>query len=314
MHYRPMTERDLDAVLAWDVKEPVVWIDADRYREETAARQCRPEWTWLAEEDGRILARGLWWGRSDSERPITLDCLSVHPSVTDPVTLAAELLTAAHAAFAEQGATTPPKYNIMLPQDDGDEESRAAAAAWREEAAKRAGLTERIQRLRFEWVPENGTPERSDRLVFTAEPDDEAFVEVFRQVSRGSLDSETLANVADMGEEAAARDDLEFYLSCPGKREWWRLAHTPDGRLAGFAIPSRTPYSPNVGYLGVVPELRGQRYIDDVLGEITRFHAGEGAERITATTDSTNVPMANAFRRGGYRVSEIRVILASRAA
>ncbi|MFB7370602.1 GNAT family N-acetyltransferase [Streptomyces sp. NPDC056222] len=314
MQYRPMNESDLDAVLAWDVKEPVSWIGADRYREETAARQCRPEWTWIAEEDGRILARALWWGRSDSERPITLDCLTVHESVADPAAVAAELLGAAHAVFAEQGAATPPAYNIMLPQDEGDEAGRTAAAAWREEAARRAGLSERIQRLRFEWAPEAGVPGPSDRLVFTAEPDDEAFVEVFRQVARGSLDSETIANVASMGEEGAARDDLEFYTGCPGKREWWRLAHTPDGQLAGFAIPSRTPYGPNVGYLGVVPELRGRRYIDDVLAEITRFHAGEGAERITATTDSTNVPMANAFRRGGYRVSEIRVILAAPAA
>ncbi|WP_198422482.1 MULTISPECIES: GNAT family N-acetyltransferase [Streptomyces] len=308
-----MTETDLGAVLAWDVKEPVLWMDADRYREETAARQFRPEWTWLAEEDGRILARAVWWGRSDSAHPLALDCLSAHASVADPAALAAELLTAAHAEFAERGAAKPPQYNIMLPQDDSDEESRAAAVGWREEAARRAGLGERMERLRFEWAPENGTPEPSDRLVFTAEPDDEAFVEVFRQVSRGSLDSETVATVAAEGEEEAARGDLAFYLSCPGKREWWRLAHTPDGRLAGFAIPSRTPYGPNVGYLGVVPELRGQRYIDDVLGEITRFHAGEGARRITATTDSTNVPMANAFRRGGYRVSEVRVIMTAPA-
>ncbi|MFE3640681.1 GNAT family N-acetyltransferase [Streptomyces sp. NPDC059169] len=315
MRFRSTTETDLDLVLDWDVTEPVAWITAERHREESVGRRLRPEWTWIAQEDGRVLARALWWGRSDSDHPIVLDCLSAHPSVTDPATVAAELLGTAHKAFAEQGLTTLPEYNIMLSQDGPhDEDARAAAVAWREEAGRRAGLTERIERLRFEWTTEAGTPEPSGRLVFAAEPDDEVFVEVFRQVARGSLDRETIANLASMGEEGAARDDLEFYLDCPGKRDWWRIARTPEGQLVGFAIPSRTPYGPNVGYLGVVPELRGRRHIDDILAEITRFHAGRGAARITATTDTANAPMAAAFRRGGYRVSETRVILAAPAA
>ncbi|MFF7634766.1 GNAT family N-acetyltransferase [Kitasatospora sp. NPDC008050] len=315
MRFRPTTETDLALVLDWDVAEPVAWITADRHREESAGRRLRPEWTWIAEEDGRVLGRALWWGRSDSGHPIVLDCLSVHPSVTDRAALAAELLATAHKAFAEQGFTAVPEYNIMLSQEGPhDKDARAAAVAWREDAARRAGLTEQIERLRFEWTPEAGTPGPSDRLVFTVEPDDEVFVEVFRQVARGSLDRETIANLASMGEEGAARDDLEFYLGCLGERDWWRIARTPDGRLAGFAIPSRTPYGPNVGYLGVVPELRGRRYIDDILAEITRSHVGRGAARITATTDTTNIPMAAAFRRGGYRVSETRVILAAPAA
>ncbi|MEV4504253.1 GNAT family N-acetyltransferase [Streptomyces klenkii] len=317
MRFRSVAGDDLGAVLDWNVTEPVVWIPADRYREESAAGRLRPEWTWVAEGDGgRVLARALWWGRSDSEHPITLDCLSVHPSVTAPATLAAELLAAGHRAFAGRGAAGPPSYNIMVPHDGpgGDRAAVTAAVAWREEAARCAGLTERIERYRFEWTPQAGVPAPSTRLVFTPEPDDEAFVAVFREVARGSLDQETLANVASMGEEAAARDDLEFYLDCPGERDWWRMARTPGGELVGFAIPSRTPYNPNVGYLGVLPGLRGQRYIDDILGEITRFHAGLGTERITATTDSVNVPMAAAFERGGYRVSETRVVLSAPAA
>ena len=61
----------------------------------------------------------------------------------------------------------------------------------------------------------------------------------------------------------------------PGERSWWRLAETMDGTLVGFAIPSATPYHRNVGYLGVVPELRGCRYVDDSSAEITRFHAAD---------------------------------------
>ena len=95
---------------------------------------------------------------------------------------------------------------------------------------------------------------------------------------------------------------MQFYLDCPGERSWWRLARLPDGILAGLAIPSATPYARNVGYVGVVPEERGRGLIDDLLAEITRFHAAAGADRITATTDMNNRPMAAAFDRAGYRV------------
>ena len=43
---------------------------------------------WVAEQDGRILARAVWWGFPDGDRPLALDCLWVHPSVRDRVGLA----------------------------------------------------------------------------------------------------------------------------------------------------------------------------------------------------------------------------------
>nr|WP_269328246.1 GNAT family N-acetyltransferase [Kineosporia mesophila] len=108
---------------------------------------------------------------------------------------------------------------------------------------------------------------------------------------------------------AQARDDFEFYVGCPGERDWWRAATTAAGEPVGFIVPSATPYHRNVGYLGVVPAHRGQGFVHDLLAEITRFHASQGSEYITATTDLTNVPMARAFDRAGYRVTEIRLLL-----
>jgi RimJ/RimL family protein N-acetyltransferase len=126
-----------------------------------------------------------------------------------------------------------------------------------------------------------------------------------RRVAAGSLDAATQRDIATIGADRQAREDLEFYRSCPGERSWWQLAETTGGELAGFAIPSATPYHRNVGYLGVVPELRGRGYVDDLLGEITRFHAADGADRITATTDVPNAPMAAAFNRANYQVTEV---------
>ena len=55
---------------------PVGAIPADRYRDELDRHQYRPEWTWIAEDEGRILARAIWWGFGDAAYPLVLDCVS----------------------------------------------------------------------------------------------------------------------------------------------------------------------------------------------------------------------------------------------
>ncbi|MGQ5262428.1 GNAT family N-acetyltransferase [Micromonospora sp. ZYX-F-536] len=307
MLFRATTGADLARVTGFSVDEPVSTIDADRYLDELGKGMYRPEWTWIAEVDRRVVGRALWWGQASSEHPVALDCLHVEASVADRAAVAAGLLDAGLEAFARQGAPKPPLYNLTLPNGWRDDEAVSAAVAWRRSAALAVGLTEEVERLRLEWTPEAGVPSGSGRLVFS-EGSDEEFLDVFRRIAVGSLDLETRRNLAVKGPEVTAREEMDFYLGCPGERAWWRLVRTADGTLAGLAIPSATPYNRNVGYLGVVPELRGRRYIDDVLAEITRFHAEQGAELITATTDTTNVPMAAAFARAGYRTAQIRLL------
>jgi RimJ/RimL family protein N-acetyltransferase len=178
----------------------------------------------------------------------------------------------------------------------------------RRKAAEAAGLTAVTERLRYDWKPEYGLPPRSTRLRF--EPaDDEAFVDVFRRVSEGSLDAATARAIARLGVDGAAREELEVYKSMQGERSWWRLGYDAEGKLIGFAIPSANQGGPTVGYLGVLAEHRGHRYIDDLLAEITHFLADRGAERITADTDFGNVPMARSFERLHYRNFAVRVVL-----
>ncbi len=309
---RAATPADIDRVAAVVVDEPIGWIDAERFRADLAERMYRPEWTWVAEHDGRIVARALWWGLTDGTHPVALDCLTVDPSVPDRAGLAAELLTAGMSAFA---APVAPQYNVSLTAGWRDDPAVVAAVGWRSEAAFAAGLTDEVERLRFEWTPaateglnvSPGGGPGAGRLVFTEAGDDE-FLDVFRRVAPGSLDAQTRRSLAAEGPDATARSEMDFYLGCPGERSWWRIATTPDGQLVGLAVPSATPYHRNVGYLGVVPEMRGRGYVDDLLAEITRIHAGSGAQVITATTDAANAPMAAAFSRGGYRITEIRIV------
>ncbi|WP_424212869.1 GNAT family N-acetyltransferase [Streptomyces sp. BI20] len=296
-------------------EDPLPGIGPEKLREELAARRIRPEWIGLAEdEEGRPLARALWWGRADGELPVALDCLRVSPAAaeaagTTPEELGAALLALGHESFGRR-----PEYNLMLAPDWHEREALREGAAWRRAAAARGGLGREIERLRFEWTPETAVPapavdaERPGP-VFRPGTDDE-FREVFARVAAGSLDLHTRGELArGATPEEIAADDLAFYEDCPGERSWWRLALLPDGEtVAGFTVPSATPYARNVGYIGVVPEQRGRGLIHPILAETVRVHRESGAERITATTDAVNVPMAAAFEKAGFTVTERRLI------
>jgi ribosomal protein S18 acetylase RimI-like enzyme len=99
--FRSVDGDDLEALLAFSTDEPVSWIGADRYRAESATRNYRPEWSWLALRDGRPVGRALWWGSAGAEAPSTLDDLLVAPGPSDDerTAIAAGLIAAGAGAF-----------------------------------------------------------------------------------------------------------------------------------------------------------------------------------------------------------------------
>lgn len=316
MEIRPARPDDLDALLAFPFDAAVGSLDPQRLREELEAGRLRWPWTWVAvDDDGALVGRALWWGRADSSAPLSLDGLDVLASVPDRTRLATDLLERAHRALAaaQPGPAGPPAYELTLPPRWRAAPAAVDAATWRVRAAAAAGLGHQLERLRYEWHPGAGVPGTTGRVRFRAGSEEE-FLDVFEQAAVGTLDDTTLRALTEMGPAAQARDDHDFYLSCPGERDWWRIATAADGEPVGFVVPSATPYARNVGYLGVVPAHRGRGLVDDLLAEVTRVHAAEGAERITATTDTANSPMAAAFDRAGYRVTEVRLVLSAQAA
>ncbi|WP_370969081.1 GNAT family N-acetyltransferase [Amycolatopsis sp. cg9] len=257
--------------------------------------EYRPEWTWVALRDDVVVARAAWWARPVDDEPIALDWFDF----TD-FDAGVELLKTAPLR-TEYALTTPPAW-----QDDPDV---AHEVTTRVEAAERAGYRKLVERYRFRWTPENGLPERPGRLVFRPEPDDDVILEVFKRVHVGSLDAHVRKTVEEHGLDAAAREDLDIMKWMPAPRDWWRLAYTPEGELVGLSLPSRNAYDPVVGYIAVVPEHRGRGYAYDLLVEATHELVGHGADRIVAGTDVGNVPMAKAFAKAGYPVTQHRIDL-----
>jgi len=260
-----------------------------------AAGEYRPEWTWVALRDGVVVARAAWWGGPHDDKPLALDWFDF----TD------------HDAAVQLLRTSPlrAEYSLKLPPGWRDDPAIRAQAQARIDAAVVAGLSPLVERYRYRWTPECGVPARPGRLEFRPERDDTVVFDVFRRLHVGSLDAHARRTIAASGLDAAAREDLDILRWMPSPRDWWRLAYTTDGDLVGLSIPARNYNHPVIGYIGVVPEHRGHGYGYDLLVEATHILADEGDDRIVAATDQTNLPMAAAFAKAGYPITEERIDL-----
>lgn len=318
MIFRAATAADLADLAPLVAPDAASAMTIAHYQATTSRGEYRPEWTWVAREtgDGPVVAAGIWWGPAAGTAPGTLNGLFTDGSLGGDARAAVggALITAAHQAFAAAGGATP-DFHVMLPGDWRGRRDVSAALGWRWDAALRAGLTDELERLRFEWTRAAGVPRGSGRLRFRPEPDDGVFAELFLRALAGSLDATSRKTADAVGAAAQARADVAFYRDkMLGDRGWWRVAQTLDGDAVGFGVPSRNPEVPVVGYLGVVPEHRGHGYADDIVAEITRVLVAEaGADTIHADTDLANQPMAAAFERAGYRSFARRLVLSAPA-
>ena len=265
-----------------------------RYSEIAARGNYRPANTWVALRDGVVVARAAWWGRPQDDAPAVLDWFDF----TDP-DAAVQLLRAAPG---------PAEYSLALPPDWRDQPAVAEAARARIAAAEAVGMTPLVERYGYRWTTARGLPARPGRLEFRPEPDDAVILDIFRRVHQGSLDAHAQRAIAASGLDAAAAEDLEILRLMPSPRAWWRLA-TADGELVGLTVPSRNYTDPVIGYVAVLPEHRGHGYAYDLLVEATQLLVAEGADRIVANTDVTNLPMAATFAKAGYPVTDHRIDL-----
>ncbi|MEU3986279.1 GNAT family N-acetyltransferase [Streptomyces sp. NPDC026672] len=275
--------------------------DPLRTREAHRLTRHRPDWKRVALRDGTVVARAAWWGGPDDSEPLVVDWFDV-----------AEGEQEAGAALLRTAPWPHRDMELNLPTGWRDDPALRAAAGLRVEAARAAGYDVLVERFHYLWTPGCGLPERPGRLVFRPEPDDEVFFDALRRIHSDTLDAHARDAVAAGGVELAAQEEIDFFRWCPSPREWWQVAHTPDGEFVGIHVPAHNPQRPCVGFIGVVPEQRGHGYAYDLLVECTHRLVGYGAEVIAAATDQGNFPMAAHFARAGYPVVRERVNLRAR--
>lgn len=275
----------------------------ERYHQNLASGEYRPQWCWVALRDGAAVARAAWWAGPEDSHPQALDWFD--PG-TEPGAGTA-LLTAAHEVMRTETGDLP-EYHLFLPPAWRDLPAARAAGEERLAAAEPAGLTPFVERLNYRWTTGCPLPARSERLEFRPAGED-AVLDVLRRILAGTLDAFSARDVARLGLDKAAATQLEELHWFPAPREWWRIGYARDGAPVGITVPTRNYGGPVIGYVGVLPEHRGHGYAGDLLAEATLRLAAEPEGRIGADTDVGNHPMAAAFERAGYPVVRTRLVL-----
>jgi GNAT superfamily N-acetyltransferase len=256
----------------------------------------RPEWSWVALRDGAVVARAAWWAQPDDTAPVALDWFDV----ADGEQEAAVALLRAARLRAEHSLLLPPGWR-------GHPALRAAYGA-RAEALEAAGMRRLVERYRYTWTAaDRPLPARTGRLVYRPEPDDAAFRAVMARTMSGTLDAHDRHTLDAQGLDAALDETLGILSWMPSPDDWRRVAFTPEGDLVGLHVPARNTRTHCVGFVAVVPEQRGRGYAYDLLVECGRDLVDLGATEIAAATDQPNFPMARAFARAGYPITQERV-------
>ncbi|MER6156931.1 GNAT family N-acetyltransferase [Streptomyces sp. NPDC001868] len=290
-----MTDPVIRALSASDAQLFDALPDPLGAREGHRRTQFRPDWKRVALRDGEVVARGAWWGGPDDSEPVNINWFDVAEGEEEA---GAELL---------RSAPWQVELEINLPGGWREKTDLRAAAEARFAAARAAGYELLVERFLYRWTPERGLPERPGRLRFSAEPDDTVFFDALRRIHSVTLDAHALRAVEEGGLDQAAQEELDFFHWCPSPREWWQIAHTPEGDLAGIHIPAHNPSGPTIGFIGVVPEQRGRGYAYDLLAECTHLLVEQGAEFVSGATDQGNFPMAANFAKAGFPVVSERI-------
>jgi ribosomal protein S18 acetylase RimI-like enzyme len=271
--------------------------------EELATGLCRPEWLWIAERGSSVVARAAFWGPENATRPWSM--IRFDPGTgPDRIEVGAALVEAAYTALAP--GTDRPEYILQMPAAWRDLPAARRDVADRRAAAEKAGLNLFVERLNVRWIPAFGLPPRPGRLHFTPAADDtDATRDVLGRICTDSLDAYARRDVERYGLARAVEVTIEELLEMPGGTGWdrWRLARTPDGAAAGIVLGTRTTAGGTIGYLGVVPEQRGNRYSDDLVIEALHIFTAAGETEVLDGTDVGNAPMAASFERCNYEVT-----------
>jgi ribosomal protein S18 acetylase RimI-like enzyme len=256
----------------------------------------KPGWCLVGLDDGVPVARAALWALPDHEVPT--DIVLIDADWKDAELAAGHaLLSRVHDLAAAHGAEALSHHVDSPPGPPQYQEHDEARIRLLTESGYE------LMRDGLRWVY-SGAPSQDSAhsLVFRSLPEvgEEAFVEAIASTYQGTRDSWITSNIEKHGMLGAAREDFLEYQGLEHLPEWWELAYTEDGALAGVIMAARNPSTAVVAYVGVVPHQRGRGLAPQLVRRGTEQLLASGADEIGGDCDRDNVGMVKAFERAGF--------------
>jgi ribosomal protein S18 acetylase RimI-like enzyme len=254
--------------------------------------ESRPAWCFIAEQVGKAVGRVGYTG--DDLTPHELGMMALHvPWDGNQAVIGVPLLRESLRQMRAYGWT----HIERRVASDSDH------AADQRALLEQAGFPlaqEKLTLLRKEPQP---LPPVPDRMTFRtlAQSSEEAFVEAYRLSNDDTLDRIDAIERRIMGDAAHARVYIHFVKQADCNPDWWLLANSPDGTLAGLVVAQN--FGEGVGCINAIaitPAHRGKGYGTDLILKGTDLLRSGGLTELIADVDKNNAPVIGAFERAGY--------------
>jgi ribosomal protein S18 acetylase RimI-like enzyme len=255
----------------------------------------RPEWCLVGLEDGEPAARAALWALPGNLVPTDIVLIAADWE-DDELSGGRALMSEVHELARSLG-TKALSHHVDSPP---------GPPQWQEneEARIRLLVESGYELLRdgLRWTYSGPPPAQEHSLVFRALPDvgEDAFVEAIASTYEGTRDSWISQTMAEHGAIGAARADFDEYRELEHLPDWWELAYTAEGELAGVIMAARNPTTAVIAYVGVPPEQRGRGFAPELVRRGTEQLLASGSTTIAGDCDRDNVGMVKAFQRAGY--------------
>lgn len=269
------------------------------YVESLVRQQCtKPAWCVLGLRAGAPVARAALWALPG--QPVPTDIVLIDTDWgEDDLSTGHDLLAKVHELGAELGADdlshsvdSPP----AAPQYQENEDDRIRLLTHSGYELLRDGL-------RWRYAGSAAVAEAPAHVLeFLSLPaiGEDSFVDAIAATYQGTRDSWITREIEERGVRGAAEADFHDSQGLEHEPDWWELAYTADGALAGVIMAAKNPTTAVIAYVGVVPDQRGRGLARELVRRGTERLLDGGAEEIRGDCDRDNVGMVKAFERSGY--------------
>jgi hypothetical protein len=259
------------------------------------AGETSPErWFAAIDDDDRIVGRIVYWSLPGAAE-VSLDVFALPWADEERAPFALDFLSSSLESLRSTGVRAV-EYEHHEPDPDRHTPARLL------DTLATAGFHQARTTVRFELSPVVAVTTGA-RVSFEGEADGRSlqdFADVVARCAAAGADTGVTGRRPDADVEAAAMAFVSSTDAMRGGRELWRLARIGD-EVVGVILPTANDGGPVLNYVGVVPQHRGHRVVDELLAETARLQAGAGAARVRADSDLDNQTMHAAFARAGWQ-------------
>lgn len=151
---------------------------------------------------------------------------------------------------------------------------------------------------------------KESRLSFKAMDlnDETLLVDLFIQTSRDNKDSIIIKKIKEKGLKDGSRDFFLEFKQLDYQRELWVIAYF-ENKPVGFIIITRlTDNDAGIGYIGVVPQYRGNHFSQDLLLKAIDLAYLHKIKKLIADIDVENYPMRNNLINCGFTLDCTEIV------